>query len=50
MEHFAISAIYTVYRRIVNTPSMAELAIGDDNKQARRFAFSQHPRKHEKLV
>ena len=30
---------YTVYRRIVNTPATAKIAIGDENKQADRFPF-----------
>ena len=37
--HFAIFAIYTVYRRIVNTPATAKLAIQEGNKQAHCFAF-----------
>ena len=37
--HFAKSVIYTVYRRIVNTPATAKLALEEGNKVAQRFAF-----------
>ena len=37
--HYVISATYTVYRRIVNTPATAELVIKDENEPAHCFAF-----------
>ena len=37
--HYVISATYTVYRRIVNTPATAELVIKDKNEPAHCFAF-----------
>ena len=36
---FAISAKYTVYRRIVNTPATEKVAIADENKPAHLFGF-----------
>ena len=37
--HFAIFAIYTVYRRIVNTPATEKVAMADENKPAHLFRF-----------
>ena len=41
--------IYTVHRRIVNTPATAKLAIVDENKQADRFPFFSASRKTLKI-
>ena len=37
--HFAKFAIYTVYRRIVNTPATEKLAVADKNEPAHLFRF-----------
>ena len=39
IEIFENSHDFVVYRRIVNTPAAAKLAIDDENKPAHCFAF-----------
>ena len=41
--------LYTVYRRIVNTPATAKLAIVYENKQADRFPFFSASQKKLKI-